>query len=102
MIPYAVQLAMAQSVNDKDTVNRVVEECFGGIARELMGIAQKYDYADLPFVLASMMLTAQSMTPLLSEDGQQLVRKLMSHITCVTVDADELRRQTENKEEKDT
>lgn len=102
MIPYAVQLQMAQERKDEAAVNAIIQRCFGGMNRELMEVAQRYDYVDLPFVLASMRLTAQSMTPIISVEGQQFVENLVKHITCVTVDADELRRQIENEEEKGT
>jgi len=89
---------MAQAAHDEKGVNRVVQECFGDMTHKLMAVANSYDFMDLPFVLATMRLTAQAMTPLLDENGRQLMENLVSHTSCVTIDADELRRQAEGND----
>lgn len=99
MIPYAVQLAAAQTARNADAVDRIMQECFYGITKELLEVIHRYDPVDLPFVLASMRLTAQAMMPLLNESGQGFLENLMKHVSCVTVDMDELRRQAEGDDD---
>ena len=92
-IPYSVQLAMAQAAHDEKAVDRIVQECFYGMTKDFLAVIHSYDSADLPFVLATMQLTAHAVTPVMNESGRRFMENLMSHVSCVTVDVEELRRQ---------
>ena len=96
-IPYSVQLAMAQAAHDEKAVDRIVQECFYGMTKEFLAVIHSYDAADLPFVLATMQLTARAVTPVMNESGRRFMENLMSHVSCVTVDVEELRRQAGGK-----
>lgn len=92
-IPYSVQLAMAQATHDEKAVGRIVQECFYGMTKEFLAVIHSYDVVDLPFVLATMQLTARAVTPMLGDSGRQVMENIMRHVSCVTVDVEELRRQ---------
>lgn len=96
-IPYSVQLAMAQAAHDEKAVDCIVQECFYGMTKEFLAVIHSYDFVDLPFALATMQLTARAVTPVMDENGRRFMENLMSHVSCVTVDVEELRRQAGEK-----
>lgn len=96
-IPYSVQLAMAQAAHDEKAADRIVQECFYGMTKEFLAVIHSYDFVDLPFVLATMQLTACAVTPVMDENGRRFMENLMSHVSCVMVDVEELRRQAGGK-----
>lgn len=98
-IPYSVQLAMAQAAHDEKATERIVQECFYGMTKEFLAVIHSYDAMDLPFVLATMQLTARAVTPVMNESGRQFMENLMRHVSCVTVDVEELRRQAGGKDD---
>ena len=60
---------------------------------EAPGCAESYDYEDLPFVVASMQLTARSLSTLLDDRGKSLAEKVVAHVHSVTIDLTELKKQ---------
>lgn len=96
-IPYTIQLTMAQAAHDDKAADRIVEECFYGMTKEFLAVIHSYDALDLPFVLATMQLTARAVTPVMNENGRKFMENLMSHVSCVTVDVEELLRQAREK-----
>ena len=63
------------------------------MTKELMGVASGYDLMDFPFMVAALRLTATSLEALLDEHGRWIADNIVAHTTCITVDADELKRQ---------
>lgn len=92
-MPISLMLTLAMLGGDRTEVDRVVNKCFSEIGHELMKVVNSYDFVDLPFVVAAMRITASSPMPIMDKSGQQLVERLTSMTTAVTIDADEMRRQ---------
>ncbi len=88
LIPYSIQLTMAQAVHDEKAADRIVQGCFYGMTKEFLAVIQSYDALDLPFVLATMQLTARAVTLVMGESGCCVMEYFMSHVPCVTVDAE--------------
>lgn len=98
-IPYSVRMAMAMMTRNKEMTGKVVTECFDGMTRKLLDVAHEYDPSDLPFVVATMRITASALSSLLDDSGRSFVENLVSHTACITIDASELRRQAAEGEE---
>lgn len=98
-IPYSVRMAMAMMTGKKEMTGKIVTECFDGMTRKLLGVAHEYDPSDLPFVVATMRITASALSSLLDDSGRSFVENLVSHTACITIDASELRRQAAGDEE---
>lgn len=92
-IPYSVKLAMAMLVRNREMADKVVVECFDGMTKKMLAVTHEYDPSDLPFLVATMRITAQALSSILDESGRSFVENLVSHTACVTINAEELRRQ---------
>ena len=92
-MPFSVMLTLAMLSSDRGTVDRLANRCFAEIGNELMKVVNSYDVSDLPFVVAAMRITADSLMPVMGESGRRLAEKMTSATTIITVDADEMRRQ---------
>lgn len=92
-IPYALRMSMAVLANKPDVAHDISAECITAMTKELTDVASGYDVMDYPFLVASMRLTAASLETLLDEHGRGLADNIVAHTTCITVDADELKRQ---------
>ena len=92
-LPISLKMTLAMLSGDRKQVDKVVNESFTALGHELMGVVNSYDFTDLPFVLAAMQITANSLMPLLDDSGRSLVEKMKAMTTVITIDADEMRRQ---------
>lgn len=98
-IPYSVKLAMAMLAQNHELADKAVVECFDGMTKKMVAVAHEYDLTDLPFVVATMKITAQALSSILDDSGRSFVENLVSHTACVTINAEELRRQAAEGEE---
>lgn len=98
-IPYAVRMTMAMMARNDNEVNRVIQEALAEIGNKCAEVAMSYDRVDLPLVLAAMQVAANGMTHILDANGRGLMEKIVSHTACVTIDADELRKQMDDQDE---
>lgn len=92
-LPYSVRLSVAVMTRNQEAVDGIINELFGTIGGELCEFARGYDFTDLPFVIATMKITANALSGILDDNGRGIVEKLVNHTACVTVDMEELRRQ---------
>lgn len=92
-IPYALRMSMAVLANKPDVAHDISAECITAMTKELMAVASGYDVMDFPFMVAAMRLTATSLEALMDEHGRGIADNIVAHTTCITVDADELKRQ---------
>lgn len=92
-MPYSVRMAAAMLAHDQKMVDEVVVDCFDTMTKKFLAVAHEYDAADLPFVVATLRITATALSSILDESGRSFVEKLVSHTSCITVDAEELRKQ---------
>jgi len=93
MMPYALRMTLAVLANRPDDARNISAECVTAMTKELMGVASGYDLMDFPFMVAALRLTATSLEALLDEHGRWIADNIVAHTTCITVDADELKRQ---------
>jgi hypothetical protein len=94
-MPYSLQLAiMSMGGNDRGVI-QVFSKCINDMTKKLLDVAESYDYEDLPFVVASMQLTARSLSTLLDDRGKSLAEKVVAHVHSVTIDLTELKKQME-------
>lgn len=98
-VPYSVKLAMAMLAQNRELADKVVVECFDSMTKKMLAVTHEYDPSDLPFVVATMKITAQALSSILDDSGRSLVENLVSHTACITVDAEELRRQAAEEDE---
>lgn len=92
-MPYSLQLAiMSMGGNDRGVI-QVFSKCINDMTKKLLDVAESYDYEDLPFVVASMQLTARSLSALLDDRGKSLAEKVVAHVHSVTIDLTELKKQ---------
>lgn len=74
-MPYSLQLAiMSMGGNDRGVI-QVFSKCINDMTKKLLDVAESYDYEDLPFVVASMQLTARSLSTLLDDRGSPWQRR---------------------------
>ena len=98
-LPYSVRMAVAMLVHDQKMADEVVVDCFDAMTKKFLAVAHEYDATDLPFVVATMRITATALSSILDENGRSFVEKLVSHTSCITVDAEELRKQEAEERE---
>ena len=96
--PFSIRLLMAFSSRDMEKVDQIISECFGGIAHKLTAVSNSYDYSDLPFVIATMQITAGALKNVLDEPGRKLLDNLISHTSTVTINAEGLLKQLQDEE----
>lgn len=92
-IPFSVKLTMAMLAQNREATGKIVAECIGEMTWKFLGVAHEYDYADLPFVVATMRITAKSLSLILDDNGRSLADTIESHTECAAVDLKELMRQ---------
>ena len=85
MMPYALRMTLAVLANRPDDARNISAECVTAMTKELMGVA-------------ALRLTATSLEALLDEHGRWIADNIVAHTTCITVDADELKRQAKEEE----
>lgn len=98
-VPYSVKLAMAMLAQNRELADKVVVECFDSMTKKMLAVAHEYDPSDLPFVVATMKITAQALSSILDDSGRSFSENLVSHTACVTINAEEPRRQAAEGEE---
>lgn len=98
-IPYSVKMAVAMMSGNREMADKVIVDCFDSMTHKFTSVAGEYDQSDLPFVVATMRITASALSSLLDENGRSFVEKLVSHTACITINAEELRRQAAEGEE---
>ena len=98
-LPYVLGATMAMRIGDREGFNRIVALCMQDVSTELISLIQEYDPADLPFVIASIIVCANGMRSVLGEDGNGIVDYIINHTELTAVNADELMKQV--KEEQD-
>lgn len=86
-LPYSVRMAVAMLAHDQKMADEVVVDCFDAMTKKFLAVAHEYDATDLPFVVATMRITATALSSILDENGQQLCRKagiayLLHHRRC--------------------
>lgn len=94
-IPFSLKLTMAILSNDQKAANQIVAECIGTMTKRLLDVAHEYDYTDLPFVVAAMKISAQSLSLIMDESGRELAEKISSRTECIAVDLNEMKKQME-------
>ena len=92
-MPYSAKLTIAMMLQDRKTSDEIVCKAFEDMGHKLMAVVNSYDHADSPFVVATMLIVANTMKTILPKDGQALVETLVSHTKTMAVNMDELRRQ---------
>lgn len=92
-MPYAVRFALAMLAHDSNAAAQVVTDSIGTITGELLAVAEGFKTADLPFVVASMQIAANYLTNLLDEPGRRFSDDIASHVSCITVDVAEMKKQ---------
>lgn len=98
-LPYSVRMAVAMLAHDQKMADEVVVDCFDAMTKKFLAVVHEYDATDLPFVVATMRITATALSSILDENGRSFVEKLVSHTSCITVDAEELRKQAAEERE---
>ena len=75
-IPFAARLGAAMFTGDQKRFNREICSCLQEVSEELLPVMNGRPKSDLPFVAAAMMLAANSLRMVMSEDAQALVINL--------------------------
>lgn len=96
-VPYALQMVMALLETNFDEAHSIVKDCITVMSNELAGVASNYDFADFPFMVAALRLTATSLESLLDEHGKGIADNIVANTTCITIDASELKRQAKEE-----
>lgn len=91
--PYAVRLLLATMRRDKDLQTRIVGECIEDVMTRLMEVTRQYDAVDLPFIAATMQIASTALRSAMDDDGRSLADKITQSTSCVTINADEIRKQ---------
>lgn len=91
--PYYERLFQAVMVNDHDTIDAIIQECFVEMTHKFIGVVREYDFNDLPIVVAVMKVAARTLEMALDEDGKNFVSQLSSMTSSIAINLDELRRQ---------
>lgn len=92
-IPFSVKLTMAMLAQNREATSKIVAECIGEMTQKFLNVAHEYDYTDLPFVVATLRLTAQSLSLMIDDSGRALADTILSHTECAAVDLKELIKQ---------
>ncbi len=92
-MPYSVKIAKAIMTGDYATVENIYQEALGDMAKSCCKMVENYSFTDLPLVLAAMQIVVNSMKGSLNEGGLRVMEQLISHTSCIVIDAEELRRQ---------
>ena len=92
-MPFELRMMLAIMSGDREAFNKVVSACMGEITDKLIGVAQEYDFGDLPFVVASMKITANTLSQMMTDGGRHLSEAIVNRTHCITVDVEELKKQ---------
>lgn len=98
-IPYSTRLAMAILSRNRQLQEKVITSAFEEMTHRFTAVINSFDHSDLPFAVATMLITGYAVKNLLPPDGVELVDKLVSMTQTMTIDMEELRRQA--REESD-
>lgn len=97
-IPYSVQAGMMSAVGNEAAVVAIIQNCLQDVSKTFMNdIIYKYDRLDLPFVLAAVKVTADSLESFLDNDDKEIYKGILSQTKCIAIDASELRRQAKEE-----
>ncbi len=96
LIPYAMQVCMALLQNDKKKADKIIEDALADIAARVFDIAGEYEASDIVFVVASMQILTNAITPSLDEASQNVIKMLTENTVCVTMSKDILKSMMEN------
>jgi hypothetical protein len=92
-IPYWAQLALAQMLQDKKLMEKIVSQGLDEVSNKVIDIAMSYDGRDLPLVVAAIEVAARVLKSTLSESDQKFATHLAECVITVAVDADEIEKQ---------
>ena len=87
-IPYSLQAALAIMTRDEQRKHDVIGNIIAKLGNDVTEFVQSYDRTDLPFVIAAMQIIANGIMPILGEEGQGIVRSLVSNTQTVTMDSE--------------
>lgn len=96
-VPYSLQVAASMISGNKQHQNDVIGNVIATIASDVSEFIQSYDMTDMPFVIAAMQIVSNGLMPILGENGQGIVNKLVSHTQTITMDAETFRKLTEQE-----
>lgn len=100
-IPYAVQMAAALLAKKDEAAFNVVKEALSDIIVEALDLTAKYDYVDLPFVIASMKIVADALESTLDEQGKILTKNIINKTSSIVINATDMMRQAMEEKEDD-
>lgn len=96
---YALRLTLAMAQGDRALQDQIIEECIEDVMAQLMTIPRRYDITDLPFIVAAMQLSGTALRSMLSDSGRSLADTIVQNSSCITINAGELRRQSQKLED---
>lgn len=92
-VPITVLMAMASMSGDSEQFTKVVCEAYRELTQKLLKVVHEYPTADLPFIVATMLITANTVRGMLTDSGKNIVEQFLRNTTTVVVDKEELARQ---------
>ena len=92
MIPYSMQISVALLAKNYEKANKITATAIGGAAEQIIRLANSYHAADLPFVIAALQIVTGALETKLDEPGRNILKSLTDNTTCITVDADTIRK----------
>lgn len=92
IIPYSMQIAVAILAKNYEKASKITATAIGSAAEQVMRIANSFQPADLPFVIAAMKLMTATLENGLDEPGKNIVKSLTDNTTCIAVDSETLKK----------
>ena len=92
-IPFAARLGAAMFTGDQKRFNREICSCLQEVSEELLPVMNGRPKSDLPFVAAAMMLAANSLRMVMSEDEQSVMDSLVKDSQALVISLSELSKQ---------
>lgn len=98
---YSVRMVVASMNGQQHIADRIACECIEDMSGSLNGLLGQYHPADLPMFIVAMRLLDKALDPLLNDSARNLVKNMTDRTTCITVDAEEFRRQAKEQQHGD-
>ena len=92
-LPYSVLLSMALMSRNSRLQEKVITSAFEEMTHRFTAVLNSFDQSDLPFAVATMLITANAVKNVLPDDGKKLIDLLTSRTHTMTINMEELRRQ---------
>ena len=101
--PYAIRMTLALLAQNPELKRKIMTECLEDMTEKLVNVAREYDVLDLPFMIATMKTVSAALWSALDDEGRKLAENLVKSTSCVTINAEELRKQAQelDQEEKE-